>query len=126
MTRNTFFSIFSGLIFIINSYAASATVHSAVSVATNSAKEKTTAVPSNSKETPMAQQGRGLPAARTEPPFEKREKPATEELAHIHHFHKERVKKIKRHHEKYWAMSKIILILCHLALLVIAYLHLSH
>lgn len=52
--------------------------------------------------------------------------PAMDETAHIHRFHKERVKKIKKHHSKYWLLSKLLLILCHLALLVIAYLHATH
>lgn len=67
-----------------------------------------------------------FPATRTIPPVTPEEKahaPKVEELPHIHHFHKERVKKAKRHHKKYWAFSKIILILCHIALLVMAYIH---
>src|SRR5688572_26490198 len=46
----------------------------------------------------------------------------SEELPHIHHFHKDRVKKSERHHKKFWLLSKVILILCHVAILVIAYL----
>src|SRR5262245_45330749 len=46
-----------------------------------------------------------------------------DEVPHIHHFHKERVKKAKRHHKKYWALSKIVLLLCHIALLMMAYMH---
>jgi hypothetical protein len=49
-----------------------------------------------------------------------------EELAKIHRFHKERVKKIKRHHHKYWTLAKAILVVCHLALLISAFLHLTH
>ena len=49
--------------------------------------------------------------------------PKSEELPHIHHFHKERVKKSKKHHKKYWAVSQLILILCHIAILVMAYMH---
>lgn len=52
--------------------------------------------------------------------------PTMDETAHIHRFHKERVKKIKKHHAKFWLLTKVLLILCHLALLVIAYLHATH
>ena len=67
-----------------------------------------------------------LPAAQPVEHSKKAESMRTEELAHIHHFHKERVKKIKRHHKKYWILSKLILLLCHLVLLICAYLHLTH
>lgn len=49
-----------------------------------------------------------------------------DELAHIHKFHKERVKKIKKHHDKYWLLSKILLILCHVSILIMAFLHATH
>lgn len=59
-------------------------------------------------------------------PHGKMQTPHSEELPHIHKFHKERVKKIKRHHSKFWLLSKLILVLCHLSILVIAYLHATH
>ena len=52
--------------------------------------------------------------------------PTMDETAHIHRFHKERVKKIKKHHSKFWLLSKLILIVCHISILVIAYLHATH
>lgn len=52
--------------------------------------------------------------------------PQMDEVAHIHKFHKERVKKIKKHHNKFWILSKIILVICHLSVLVIAFLHVTH
>ena len=52
--------------------------------------------------------------------------PKMEEIPHIHHFHRERVKKVQRHHKKIWTMSKILLLLCHVALLVMAYTHAAH
>ncbi len=48
-----------------------------------------------------------------------------EELPHIHHFHKHRVKKLNRHHHEVWLGSKALVILCHLLLLVMCYLHAS-
>ncbi len=126
MTRNNFFSILSGLILLISSLKASASNSDASSKTVNSSKEVKVASPDNSKGAATTEEGNALPAARTEAALEKHQKPVTEELAHIHHFHKERVKKIRRHHKKYWALSKFILIRCQLALLVIAYLHLTH
>ncbi len=52
--------------------------------------------------------------------------PHMEELPHIHRFHKERVKKIRQHHGKFWLLSKILVVLCHISILVIAYLHATH
>ena len=52
--------------------------------------------------------------------------PTMDETPHIHRFHKERVKKIKKHHSKFWVLSKLILIVCHISILVIAYLHATH
>ena len=51
---------------------------------------------------------------------------STEETPHIHHFHKERVKKSKRHHKKFWMLSKLLLLLCHIAMIVLAYTHAAH
>ena len=52
--------------------------------------------------------------------------PHMEEIPHIHRFHKERVKKIRQHHTKFWFLSQFIVVLCHLSMLFIAYLHLTH
>ena len=51
--------------------------------------------------------------------------PSMDETPHIHHFHKHRVKKLKRH-RKYWLLSQLLIIACHAALLLIAYLHAVH
>ena len=66
-----------------------------------------------------------FPATRNEDRAKKIPVPKTEELPHIHHFHKERVRNSKKHHKKFWALSKILLILCHIAILVIAYMHIT-
>jgi hypothetical protein len=67
------------------------------------------------------------PAGSHEKPYGSKTKvPHMEELPHIHRFHKERVRKIRQHHSKYWLVSKIILVLCHLSILLIAYLHATH
>jgi hypothetical protein len=49
-----------------------------------------------------------------------------DELGKIHRFHKERVKKVRKHRGKYWMAVLIIIVSCHLALLVHAFLHLTH
>jgi hypothetical protein len=52
--------------------------------------------------------------------------PAWDELAHIHHFHQDRLKKIKRHFKKSVFLSKLLLFICHAAVLYISFLHLTH
>ncbi len=52
--------------------------------------------------------------------------PSMDETPHILRFHKERVKKIKKHHSKCWMISMAVVVLCQLALLVIGYLHATH
>lgn len=52
--------------------------------------------------------------------------PSWDELAHIHHFHKERLKKMKRHYRKSVLMSKLLLVLVHAAILFVSYLHVVH
>jgi hypothetical protein len=66
------------------------------------------------------------PISKQEEPVKKPHLMKTEELAHIHHFHKERVKKEKYHHQAAYSVAKLILILCHISLLVVAYMHLCH
>jgi hypothetical protein len=70
----------------------------------------------------------GYPAANTVPPLHQEEKGHTlklDELPHIHHFHKERVKKVKRHHKKVWSISMLILVLCHISILIMAFMHVA-
>ena len=67
-----------------------------------------------------------VPVTKTVPPLHPEEKAHTtkiDELPHVHHFHKERVKKVKRHHKKIWTISMLILVLCHISILIMAYLH---
>ena len=53
--------------------------------------------------------------------------PAMDETPHIHHFHKQRIRKIRKHHGKFWILSQLLLVVCHLTILYIGYLHLvSH
>lgn len=52
--------------------------------------------------------------------------PTWDELAHIHHFHHDRLKKIKRHFKKSVFLSRLLLFICHAAVLYISFLHLTH
>ena len=69
-----------------------------------------------------------MPVTKTVPPVHPEEKahaPKIDELPHIHRFHKERVKKVKRHHKKVWSISMLILVLCHISILIMAYMHVT-
>ncbi len=68
-----------------------------------------------------------IPAPKPEVPHNKAAHPPhMEELPHIHRYHKERVKKVKQHHTKLWLIGQLLVVLCHISLLVIAYLHVIH
>ncbi len=67
-----------------------------------------------------------FPAPESGSNHQKSHSPQMDELAHIHKFHKERVKKIRKHHDKCWLLTKILLVICHVSILVIAFLHIIH
>lgn len=98
--------------------------HSRAAVATNSTKEQTEqkALPVQAA-TPKTSTRANSPE---DAPEHKAHGPRIEEVPHIHHFHKERVKKSKRHHKKFWILSKALLLLCHIALMMLAYMHMAH
>jgi hypothetical protein len=73
-----------------------------------------------------AKQGTAAADGHAKAPHGKTQVPHAEELPHIHKFHKERVKKLKKHHGKCWFLSQALLFLCHAAILYISYLHLTH
>lgn len=77
-----------------------------------------------STETPL----RNAPGAAPHSPAEKGHGhvPAMDETPHIHHYHKNRVRKLKRHHGKCWFMAQFLVVACNLVLLLIAYLHAAH
>jgi hypothetical protein len=123
MKRNSSFSIFFLAIFLMSSFKS---MGSTFSGSSSVDKAKVKAIIINEKSTMNDLPKPTEPVSKPEEPVKKPHLMKTEELAHIHHFHKERVKKLKRHHKKCWILSKILLILCHLALMVCAYLHLTH
>ena len=49
-----------------------------------------------------------------------------EELGKVHRFRKDRVKKVKKHGDKYWLAIKILIVFCHISLLIHAFMHLTH
>lgn len=51
--------------------------------------------------------------------------PTWDELAHIHHFHRHRLKKLKKHYRKSVWLSKWLLLVTHAAVLFISYLHVT-
>jgi hypothetical protein len=120
MTRFIFISIFFLAMILMTSFTASAATTKSSALTVSNTKETGSA--------PVSEPMPLFPATKTLPPLHQEEKgntPKVEELPHIHHFHKERVRKVKRHHKKYWVFSKIILILCHIALLIMAYIHVA-
>jgi hypothetical protein len=120
MKRNSSFSIFFLAIFLMSLSNSMASTFNSSSVSNE--KNKIVIIIDRSATDDLQQPSE--PVSKPEEPSKKPHLLKTEELAHIHHFHKERVKKLKRHHEKFWMLSKIILVLCHLGLLVCAFLHL--
>ena len=124
MTRNSFFRFIFPVILFMGSNNCFADGYNAISISVKHDSKAAVTPPAKNLEHDLP-----LPASPAAQPVEhskKAQSMKTEELAHIHHFHKERVKKIKRHHKKYWILSKLVLILCHLVLLICAYLHLTH
>lgn len=51
--------------------------------------------------------------------------PTWDELAHVHHFHRHRLKKLKKYYRKSLWMSKLLLLVTHAAVLFISYLHIT-
>ena len=126
MTRYFFISILLLALFATSSNNAYAKVakHTRITVTTNSAKDQNEqrALPVQAS-TPKTSTRATAPE---EAPENKAHGPKLEEVPHIHHFHKERVQKSMRHHKKFWALSKLLLLLCHIALLMMAYMHAAH
>lgn len=126
MTRFIFISIFFLAMISMTSYTASAGGNKSSITKKISKRIKPK---ENSTSFPVSKTMPKVPAAKTvpvEPVEEKGHSSKTEELPHIHHFHKERVKKIKRHHKKCWALSMFLLVICHIAILAMAYMHVTH
>jgi hypothetical protein len=124
MTHTTLSRIFITVIFIMVSFSILAAGHTAKTESEPANKEmKAVAVidysePGNKMPVSADTHSNQSPA--------KAHAPQLEELPHIHKFHKERVKKIRKHHGKYWLLSQVLIVICHLSILLIAYLHATH
>lgn len=121
MTRQIFINILLTALFLAP-FASHTTSNKGKS---NNFKSASIAVEHSSQEQPV--QAPVVPhSAGLKPPTQKLHVPEMEELAKIHRFHRERVKKIKKHHHKAWISAKLLLIICHLAILICAFLHVTH
>lgn len=123
MTQRTLSSIIFTMIFSLASFSALAGGHTAKTETETTSKEVKTTTADHSE---PGKKAPASPESNPKVPHGKVHAPHMEELPHIHKFHKERVKKIKKHHGKYWLLSQIVLALCHLSILVIGYLHATH
>lgn len=126
MTRFIFISSFFLAMFSVASFNASAGTKKKTSVTVSDTKK--TGNDHNSEPVSTSNSMPNFPATKTVPPVHPEEKGHTiklDELPHIHHFHKERVKKVKRHHKKVWTISMLILVLCHISILIMAYMHVA-
>jgi hypothetical protein len=127
MTTKIFFSIFFLVMILKASFNASANVNTVVSSKVAAVKEMESKAsqeaPASAATVPLAPATKPVPQQH---PEEKSHAPKTEELPHIHRYHKERVKKIKRHHKKYWFLGMLLVVVCHAIILFMAYLHVVH
>ncbi|MDZ4795251.1 MAG: hypothetical protein SGI83_13305 [Bacteroidota bacterium] len=124
MTTKNLSGIIFTIVFILASFAAIAAGHNAGTPTETKSKELKRSTASDQHET-----GKKMPVSadsHSKLPHGKVQAPHIEELPHLHKFHKERVKKIKKHHGKYWLLSQVIIVMCHLSILVIGYLHATH
>ena len=76
---------------------------------------------SSSDEVPLSHAGQPVQGH----PKAKASVPAWDELAHIHHFHRHRLKKLKKHYRPSVWLSKWLLLVTHAAVLFISYLHVT-
>jgi hypothetical protein len=121
MTQKKYFSIALIGVYILFSLAAKANTNTGKEAGeTHAVKTEKSAEAPQGKHGPVSQEGH------SKAPHGKAHTPHSEELPHIHKFHKERVKKIKKHHSKLWFLSQGLLFLCHAAVLYISYLHVIH
>lgn len=110
--------------FSASSFTASAGSKKTTETSVNDSKE--TGTGHNQETNTASKTTNHTPVAKTVPhahPEEKGHSPKLHELPHIHYFHRERVKKVKRHHKKVWSLSVLLLAICHISILIMAYTH---
>jgi hypothetical protein len=124
MTRFIIISSFFLAMISFTSFTASAVNKKSSPVTVSETKEAGTG--NNSEPVSASNTIPNIPVTKTVSPVHPEEKghnPKLDELPHIHRFHKERVKKVKRHHKKVWTISLLVLVLCHISILIMAYMH---
>jgi len=127
MTQKTLSSLIFTIAFSLSSFAVLANSHSTKTETEQTSKEvKTTANTDHSGEAKKMPVSASDSDSHSKAPHGKTNAPHMEELPHIHKYHRERVKKIKKHHTKLWILSQALVVICNLSILVIAYLHLTH
>ena len=105
MTHKILYRIIFLMIFSLASHLTMANGHSVKTESEPTSKELKAVASSDHSEA-----GKKMPASadsHSKVPHGKTHAPHMEELPHIHKFHKERVKKIKKHHSKYWLLSQV-------------------
>jgi len=123
MTHRKSFSLAFTLVYILFSVAVNAGTE------TGNNDRQTHPISQAEKKSGHDAPGKQAPASQDDhhkAPHGKSHAPHSEELPHIHKFHKERVKKITKHHGKCWFLSQALLLICHVAVLYISYLHVVH
>lgn len=124
MTRLIIISSLFLALFSASSFTASAGNNKSTETSINDTKDNGT---KHSQESNTASKTtHNNPVTNTVPhahPEDKGHSPKLHELPHIHHFHRERVKKVKRHHKKVWSLSVLLLAICHISILIMAYTH---
>jgi flagellar basal body-associated protein FliL len=125
MTQKTLSSLIFTIAFSLSSFAVLAKNHS-----TKIETEQTSKEVKTNTATEHADHAKNTPASTTDShskvPHGKSSVPHFEELPHIHKYHKERVKKIKKHHSKLWILSQVLVVLCNISILIIGFLHATH
>lgn len=123
MTHKKYFGLALTIVYILFSFSAHAgsgpVRHSNETTASSQAEK-------HAGQDAAGKQGAAASDGHAKAPQGKSQVPHSEELPHIHKFHKERVKKLKKHHGKCWFLSQALLFICHAAVLYISYLHLTH
>lgn len=122
MTRRKYFSLALTIAYILICHAASAGGNQGGNGSSNNQGNET------AKQSDMSQQAKQMPVskdAQSHVPHGKAHTPHSEELPHIHKFHKERVKKVRKH-RACWLLSQVLLFICHASVLYISYLHVVH
>jgi hypothetical protein len=125
MTQKTLSSLIFTIVFSVATITAVASEHpvktSTEQTSKNVKTSGTTEHSDDAKKTPVSTSD-----SHSKAPHGKSSVPHFEELPHIHKYHKERVKKIKKHHSKLWILGQALVVICNISILIIGFLHATH